>query len=44
LRGVFDDYEKQSYDLIRKEMSKVEKYMPRDIFELLLKKIYKRSK
>jgi len=44
LKGVFEKYEKESYDRIRGEMNKVEKYMPRDIFELLLKKIYKRSK
>jgi len=40
---VFEDYEENSYELIQKELDKVTT-VPRDVFELLLKKIYKRSK
>jgi len=44
LKAVFEEYEKESYETIKKGLRKVENFMPRDIFELLLKKIYKRSK
>jgi len=40
---VFEDYEEQSYKNIQEALDKVT-LMPRDVFELLLKKIYKRSK
>lgn len=40
---VFESYEEQSYTLIQEKLDKVT-LMPRDVFELLLKKIYKRSK
>jgi farnesyl diphosphate synthase len=40
---VFEDYEQASYKDIQAELDKVT-LMPRDVFELLLKKIYKRSK
>ena len=43
LGKVFADYEEQSYKIIQDELDKVT-LMPRDVFELLLKKIYKRSK
>jgi farnesyl diphosphate synthase len=40
---VFEEYEQASYKDIQAELDKVTE-MPRDVFELLLKKIYKRSK
>lgn len=40
---VFEEYEQASYKDIQAELDKVT-LMPRDVFELLLKKIYKRSK
>lgn len=40
---VFEDYEEASYKSIQEALDKVT-LMPRDVFELLLKKIYKRSK
>lgn len=40
---VFEDYEERSYQSIHEALDKVT-LMPRDVFELLLKKIYKRSK
>mmetsp|Transcript_18179 Transcript_18179/g.27269 ORF Transcript_18179/g.27269 Transcript_18179/m.27269 type:complete len:436 (+) Transcript_18179:125-1432(+) len=43
LPAVFSKYEEDSYKLIQTELDKVT-LMPRDVFELLLKKIYKRSK
>jgi farnesyl diphosphate synthase len=43
LEGVFKSYEEESYKIIQTELDKVT-LMPRDVFELLLKKIYKRSK
>lgn len=43
LPSVFGKYEEESYKLIQTELDKVT-LMPRDVFELLLKKIYKRSK
>jgi len=43
LKKVFEDYEEDSYQKIQKELDQVT-LMPRDVFELLLKKIYKRSK
>lgn len=43
LPGVFSAYEEESFKLIQTELDKVT-LMPRDVFELLLKKIYKRSK
>jgi farnesyl diphosphate synthase len=43
LPAVFSKYEEDSYTAIQAELDKV-KLMPRDVFELLLKKIYKRSK
>ena len=44
MQKIFDQYENDSYSLIQEKLGKVESFMPRDIFELLLKKIYKRSK
>ena len=43
LPSVFASYEENSYKLIQTELDKVT-LMPREVFELLLKKIYKRSK
>ena len=43
LPAVFSSYEENSYKVIQDELDKVT-LMPRDVFELLLKKIYKRSK
>jgi len=43
LPKVFAEYEEESYQAIQAELDKVT-LMPRDVFELLLKKIYKRSK
>ena len=43
LQGVFAEYEEASYKEIQAELDKVN-LMPRDVFELLLNKIYKRSK
>jgi farnesyl diphosphate synthase len=43
LVSVFEEYEQASYKDIQAELDKVT-LMPRDVFELLLKKIYKRSK
>jgi farnesyl diphosphate synthase len=43
LPAVFSAYEENSYKIIQDELDKVT-LMPRDVFELLLKKIYKRSK
>ena len=40
---VFETYEEDSYQRIQTQLDKVT-LMPRDVFELLLKKIYKRSK
>jgi farnesyl diphosphate synthase len=40
---VFETYEEDSYKRIQTQLDKVT-LMPRDVFELLLKKIYKRSK
>jgi len=43
LEAVFKKYEEESYKAIQTELDKVT-VMPRDVFELLLKKIYKRDK
>uniref|UniRef100_A0A7S2JT51 Farnesyl diphosphate synthase n=1 Tax=Leptocylindrus danicus TaxID=163516 RepID=A0A7S2JT51_9STRA len=43
LEQVFKEYEEASYERIQKGLEKVE-LMPKEVFELLLKKIYKRSK
>lgn len=43
MEGIFRAYEEDSYKLIQAELDKVT-LMPREVFELLLKKIYKRSK
>jgi len=43
LEKVFETYEEDSYRAIQEELDNVT-LMPRDVFELLLKKIYKRSK
>ena len=43
LPAVFASYEEDSYKLIQTELEKVT-LMPREVFDLLLKKIYKRSK
>jgi len=43
IESVFKAYEEDSYKKIQTELDKVS-LMPRDVFELLLKKIYKRSK
>lgn len=40
---VFTKYEEESYKAIQEELDSVTQ-LPRDVFELLLKKIYKRSK
>jgi hypothetical protein len=40
---MFKDYEEESYRLIQGELDKVTE-LPKEVFELLLKKIYKRSK
>lgn len=42
LAKVFHEYEEESYKIIQAELDKVT-LMPRDVFELLLKKIYKRK-
>jgi farnesyl diphosphate synthase len=44
LKKVFEEYEEESYRMIQAKLDKIEHIMPRDVFELLLKKIYKRSK
>ena len=44
LRKVFEVYENESYERIVKEIEKIEDYVPREVFEFLLKKIYKRQK
>ena len=43
MTSIFETYEEDSYKLIQDELDKVT-LMPREVFELLLKKIYKRSK
>ena len=43
LEQVFRDYEEESYKRIQGGLEKVE-LMPKEVFELLLKKIYKREK
>ena len=43
LPKAFETYEEESYQQIQAELDKVT-LMPRDVFELLLKKIYKRNK
>ena len=43
LPAVFASYEEDSYKSIQTELDKVT-LMPREVFDLLLKKIYKRSK
>jgi farnesyl diphosphate synthase len=43
LPAIFETYEEDSYKLIQAELAKV-KLMPKEVFELLLAKIYKRSK
>lgn len=43
MTSIFQTYEEDSYKLIQAELDKVT-LMPREVFELLLKKIYKRSK
>mmetsp|Transcript_17994 Transcript_17994/g.40899 ORF Transcript_17994/g.40899 Transcript_17994/m.40899 type:complete len:113 (-) Transcript_17994:432-770(-) len=43
LEKVFRDFEEQSYKEIQQELDKL-KLIPRDVFEILLKKIYKRDK
>ena len=43
MTSVFEKYEEDSYKLIQAELDKVT-LMPREVFDLLLKKIYKRSK
>ena len=40
---LFNEYEEASYASIQAELAKVT-LMPKDVFQLLLKKIYKRSK
>ena len=43
LTDKFKRYEEESYEQIQRELDEV-KELPREVFELLLKKIYKRSK
>lgn len=43
LKEIFDKYEEQSYNEIQEELKKVDS-MPKEVFTLFLKKIYKRSK
>jgi len=43
LTGKFRKYEEDSYEEIQRELDEV-KELPREVFELLLKKIYKRQK
>lgn len=43
IEKIFHDYEEASYAEIQRELDALT-VMPRDVFELLLKKIYKRSK
>jgi len=42
LKELFDKYEEESYQTIQKAMDE-SSLVPRDVFEVLLKKIYKRS-
>ena len=42
LKEAFEKYEEESYQRIQSELDKVTT-MPRDVFELLLKRIYKRK-
>ena len=44
LKKVFEKYETDSYDMINSKIDKVAPFMPKEVFELLLKKIYKRQK
>jgi farnesyl diphosphate synthase len=44
LEGVFKQYEEESYKEICRELDALPKTLPRPVFEILLKKIYKRSK
>ena len=43
IEQMFKDYEEESYLQIQAELEKVTE-LPKEVFELLLKKIYKRSK
>ena len=43
LTAVFQKYEEESYQAIQKLMSEIHE-LPKEVFEFLLKKIYKRSK
>ena len=43
LQTVFAKYEEESYTAIQKELDQL-KILPRGVFEILLQKIYKRSK
>ncbi len=44
LEGVFKAYEEESYAEITKELAALPTSLPRPVFEILLKKIYKRAK
>ena len=44
LEGVFKQYEEESYKAICAELDALPRSIPRPVFEILLKKIYKRSK
>jgi len=44
LEALFKQYEEQSYAAIQAELDALPADIPRPIFEILLKKIYKRSK
>ncbi|KAL7568599.1 hypothetical protein ACA910_022702 [Epithemia clementina (nom. ined.)] len=44
LPQLFANYEEESYAKIQKEVERVADMVPKDVFEVLLKKIYKRSK
>lgn len=43
LEKVFSEYEESSYAAIQQEVEAISHIMPKDVFEVLLKKIYKRS-
>jgi farnesyl diphosphate synthase len=43
IEKAFEDYEEESYKVIQSDLAKV-KLMPKEVFEILLQKIYKRSK
>jgi len=43
MTAIFTKYEEDSYKAIQKDLDSMTQ-LPRDVFELLLKKIYKRTK